>query len=125
MHTQDNAANGLVSGLFNIPPRVDGLPRNFTVYLPLGQATANVSIATMSAHSQDNVPVLPVPPAVNASLPPSGRPVLWYGTSIMNGAAANRPGMGYPQQAERMLGMSGYNIGFGGLYDVASILGLI
>jgi hypothetical protein len=32
----------------------------------------------------------------------------------MNGAAANRAGMGYPQQAERMLGMSGVNLGFGG-----------
>ena len=32
----------------------------------------------------------------------------------MNGAAANRPGMGWPQQAERMLGMEGINLGFGG-----------
>ena len=32
----------------------------------------------------------------------------------MHGAAANRPGMGYPQQAERMLGMSGINLGFSG-----------
>jgi hypothetical protein len=59
----------------------------------------------MSAHSAANVPV--------TSLPPPAKKVLFYGTSIMNGAAANRPGMGYPQQAERMLGMEGINIGFG------------
>ena len=41
--------------------------------------------------------------------------MLWVGTSIMNGAAANRPGMGWPQQASRMLGMQGVNLGFGGL----------
>ena len=33
----------------------------------------------------------------------------------MNGAAANRPGIRWPQQAKRMLGTEGFNIGFGGL----------
>ena len=32
----------------------------------------------------------------------------------MHGAAAARPGMGWPQQAERMLGMEGINLGFSG-----------
>lgn len=32
----------------------------------------------------------------------------------MHGAAANRPGMGYPSQAERMLGMAGVNLGLSG-----------
>ena len=32
----------------------------------------------------------------------------------MIGAAAARPGMGWPQQAERMLGMEGINMGFSG-----------
>ena len=110
------AKNGtLYTGLYNIPPRKDGRPRNFTVYLPLASATTSVSIAALSAHGQANVPLLPLPPRVNASLRGSERPVLWVGTSIMNGAAANRPGMGWPQQASRMLGMEGVNLGFGGL----------
>ena len=32
----------------------------------------------------------------------------------MHGAAAARSGMGWPQQAERMLGMEGINLGFSG-----------
>ena len=110
------AKNGtLYTGLFNIPPRPDGRPRNFTVYFPLSSATNTVAVAALSAHGQSNVPLVPLPPPVNASLRGSERPVLWVGTSIMNGAAANRPGMGWPQQASRMLGMEGVNLGFGGM----------
>ena len=46
--------------------------------------------------------------------PRGDKPVVWYGTSIMHGAAASRPGLGWPQQAERMLGMEGINLGFSG-----------
>ena len=90
---------GFTTGLFNIPPRADGLPRNFTVYLPLATTPASFSIAAMDAHSVANVPL--------AAAPAPRQRVLFYGTSIMNGAAANRPGMGWPQQCERMLGMDG------------------
>jgi hypothetical protein len=110
------AKNGtLYTGLYNIPPRPDGRPRNYTVYLPLASATTSLAIGALSAHGRRNVPLLPLPARHNASLPRGSEPVLWVGTSIMNGAAANRPGMGWPQQASRMLGMDGVNLGFGGL----------
>ena len=115
MHQQDAVKDGLYTGLFNIPPRADGHPRTFTVYLPLAVPTVSIEIAALSAHGVKNVPLFAAAPPVNASLPGSERPVLWIGTSIMNGAAANRPGMGWPQQAERILGMEGVNLGFGGL----------
>lgn len=115
MHQQDAVKDGLYTGLFNIQPRADGQPRTFTIYLPLAVPTVSIEIAAFSAHGAENVPLTVVAPPVNASLPGSERPVLWVGTSIMNGAAANRPGMGWPQQAERLLGMEGVNLGFGGL----------
>ena len=98
---------GFTSGLFNIPPRADGQPRNFTVYFPLAVTPSSVRIGAMDAHSVKNQAITPLPP-------PSQR-VLFYGTSIMNGAAANRAGMGWPQQCERLLDMEGVNIGFGSL----------
>jgi hypothetical protein len=112
MHGRDAVKEGLYTGLFNIPPRADGRARNFTVYLPLGSTATSVSVGAMSDGS--NVPLRTVAPPANASLPRGDKPVLWYGTSIMHGAAASRPGMGWPQQAERMLGMEGVNLGFSG-----------
>ena len=113
-------ATTLVTTLQNIPPRPDGAPRHFTVYAPLSCGElSSFAIGALSAQNtsipQANVGVTPLlAPPMNATLPGSALPVLWYGTSIMNGAAANRPGMGWPQQAERMLGMGGVNLGFGG-----------
>ena len=107
-----SAKSGLYTGLFNIPPRADGRARNFTVYLPLGATATTVWVGAMS--NGKNVPVLPVAPPRNNTLPRGDKPVVWYGTSIMHGAAAARPGMGWPQQAERMLGMEGVNLGFSG-----------
>lgn len=112
MHGQDAVKHGLYSGLFNIPARSDGAARNFTLYLPLG--TTVTSLAVGATTDGKDVPLSPLTPPVNSSLPGSEKPVLWYGTSIMHGAAAARPGMGWPQQAERMLGMEGVNLGFSG-----------
>ena len=41
-------------------------------------------------------------------------PVLFYGSSIVHGIGAGRPGMNYPAQISRMLDTNIYNLGFGG-----------
>ena len=41
-------------------------------------------------------------------------PVLFYGSSIVHGIGAGRPGMNYPSQISRMLDTNVYNLGFAG-----------
>jgi hypothetical protein len=41
-------------------------------------------------------------------------PVVFYGSSIVHGIGACRPGMNYPSQVSRMLDTNVYNLGFGG-----------
>lgn len=41
-------------------------------------------------------------------------PVVFYGSSIVHGIGAGRPGMNYPSQISRMLDTNVYNLGFGG-----------
>ncbi len=41
-------------------------------------------------------------------------PVVFYGSSIVHGIGAGRPGMNYPSQISRMLDTNIYNLGFGG-----------
>jgi hypothetical protein len=41
-------------------------------------------------------------------------PVLFYGSSIVHGIGAGRPGMNYPSQISRLLDTNVYNLGFGG-----------
>lgn len=42
------------------------------------------------------------------------KPVVYYGSSITNGAAASRPGMTYESMLSRWLGVDHHNLGFGG-----------
>ena len=42
------------------------------------------------------------------------KPVVFYGSSITNGACASRPGMSYPAILSRMLDCDYHNLGFGG-----------
>ena len=42
------------------------------------------------------------------------KPVVFYGSSITNGAAASRPGMTYEAMLSRTLGADHHNLGFGG-----------
>ncbi len=42
------------------------------------------------------------------------KPIVFYGSSITNGACAARPGMAYPAQVGRMLNANHHNLGFGG-----------
>lgn len=75
--------------------------RTYMLYLPLYNGVESLEIG---------VPVeaafVPVPPRVE-------RPLLFYGTSIVHGAAASRAGMGHPAILGRRLGVPIVNLGFG------------
>ncbi len=43
------------------------------------------------------------------------KPIVFYGSSITNGACASRPGLSYPAKLSRMLDVNHINLGFGGL----------
>ncbi|MBQ8321421.1 MAG: hypothetical protein IJX92_03540 [Clostridia bacterium] len=43
------------------------------------------------------------------------KPIVFYGSSITNGACASRPGLSYPARISRMLDTNYINLGFGGL----------
>jgi hypothetical protein len=55
-----------------------------------------------------------LPPSPTESAPQPLAPIVWYGTSIVNGHVASRPGMIFTAQLGRALGRSIINLGFGG-----------
>jgi hypothetical protein len=78
--------------------------RQVRVYLPARSQLDTVEIGVLSGAT-----IAPVPP-VNL------KPVVWYGTSIVHGAAALHAGMVWSNQANKMLADSrpGVNMGFSG-----------
>ena len=75
--------------------------RNITLYFPLYQDVSNLSIGLQRD-------------AVVASAPgyTGDRPLLFYGSSVTQGASACRPGMTFPALIARRLGMDFINLGF-------------
>lgn len=90
--------NTLVS---NMTPEL----REFCLYFPLYNGVTSVQIG-LPADAQ----LLPAPAY------PAGheKPVLFYGTSILQGGCASRPGMAYPSILGRWLERPHYNFGFSG-----------
>lgn len=76
--------------------------RLYTVYLPLYNGVETLEIGV-----EQKASFVPVPPRRE-------RPVLFYGTSIMHGACASRPGMAIPAIVGRRLGVPVINLGFSG-----------
>jgi len=85
-----------------IDPPAGGGMRQFALYLPLynGVTKLEVGIAT-----GDKLEPL---------APRSEKPIVFYGTSIMHGACASRPGMAIPAILGRRLGLPTINLGFSG-----------
>jgi hypothetical protein len=77
-------------------------PHEYMLYLPLLNDTESLSIGI----------------APDASLthpaPQPGNPILFYGTSIVHGGCASRPGMAYPAILSRRLDRPFINLGFCG-----------
>jgi lysophospholipase L1-like esterase len=78
--------------------------REFRLYLPLYNGTERAEIG---------VPEGAAVAAAPAS-PQKLKPVVIYGTSIVQGASASRPGMAYPAILERRLNRPFVNLGFSG-----------
>jgi hypothetical protein len=77
-------------------------PRTFLLYLPLFNRVTSLRLGLAAGSSFQIVP--------NAS----GRTVVFYGTSIVHGGCASRPGMAYPAIIGRRLDCETVNLGFSG-----------
>ncbi|KAB2654086.1 MAG: hypothetical protein DVB33_00735 [Verrucomicrobia bacterium] len=79
-------------------------PRECVIYLPLYNGVEKIEIG--------------VPLEAKCFLPPTRpekmKPIVFYGTSIVQGAAASRPGMAYPAILGRRLDNTILNLGFSG-----------
>ena len=78
--------------------------REYLLYLPLYNGVEEVKIG--------------VPPGANVAPaphhPPGLKPLVFYGTSIVQGGCASRPGMAYPAILGRRLDREHINLGFSG-----------
>ena len=79
--------------------------REYLLFLPLYDGPVALEIGVDSL-------ALIGPPAV--SLPRCGKPLLFYGTSILQGGCASRPGMAHTNILERWLQRECINLGFSG-----------
>jgi len=93
-NSQD-ARDVLLSGM-------DGVQRDYTLYLPLRAAVERVEIGV-----PEGAQVSPVPAR-------AGKPIVFYGTSIVHGAGASRAGMTHPAILGRRLNRPILNLGFSG-----------
>jgi lysophospholipase L1-like esterase len=83
-------------------PEVDPGEREWRVYLPLYNGVESLEIGV-----PDGAAFRPVAPRV-------ARPIAFYGTSILHGACASRPGMAWPSIVGRRLDRPTINLGFSG-----------
>lgn len=87
---------------------VSGLPEGmheYRVYLPLYNGTEKLEIGVKAGCT---LTVNPGYPAERA------KPMLFWGTSILHGACASRPGMAYPSIIGRRMELPVINLGFSG-----------
>jgi hypothetical protein len=97
------------------PPRSVGwgpVERAYLLHLPMYGVVLDCAIGIPTGESAGLAPLTSSsrvgPPA------PSVKPIVWYGTSITQGAAASRPGMGATNIVSRTLNVDVLNFGFSG-----------
>lgn len=98
-------ANGRPEKQFNEQAMVQGWTggqREYMLYLPLYNGVEAVSVGVSGSAKFAMAPK------------EQRRPILFYGTSILQGGCASRPGMAYPAIIGRMLDYPTYNFGFSG-----------
>lgn len=76
--------------------------RQYTLYLPLYNSPESLHIGVAEGSHLE-------PVAARET-----KPIVFYGTSILHGASASRPGMAFPAQLGRRLEMPFINLGFSG-----------
>ncbi|MEL7485385.1 MAG: SGNH/GDSL hydrolase family protein [Planctomycetota bacterium] len=77
-------------------------PRDWRLYLPLFNGIERLEVGVPSGASFEPVP------------PRDEQPILCYGTSILHGSGASRPGMNWPSILGRRLDTPVLNLGFAG-----------
>ncbi len=100
-------ANGRPEKVTNEQTLVANWPggkREYMLYLPLYNGIESVEIGVPPDSALEPGP----------SYPPEVRPILFYGSSILHGGCAARPGMAYPSIVGRMLDWPTINLGFSG-----------
>jgi len=90
---------------YKIATCLDGKEREYLMYLPLYDSVTSLEIGI------DSTAVMSLP---KVDLPKTERPVVMYGTSILQGGCANRPGMASTSIIERRLNREVINLGFSG-----------
>jgi hypothetical protein len=85
-----------------VDPLPDGKRRLYTVYLPLYNGTESLEIGVDPKASFEPV------------APRTAKPLVFYGTSILHGACASRPGMAFPALLGRRFDRPTINLGFSG-----------
>jgi lysophospholipase L1-like esterase len=76
--------------------------REYILYLPLYNGVESVEVGVTSKSTCDAPPVR------------AQKPIVFYGTSILQGGCASRPGMAYPAILGRWLDWPTINLGFSG-----------
>lgn len=84
---------------------MDPLEREYMLYMSLYDGVVSLEIGVDKGASLDL-------PSVDS--PSSERPVVMYGTSILQGGCANRPGMAHTNILSRRIGREVINLGFSG-----------
>lgn len=84
---------------------MDTVMREYMLYLPLYDGVDSIFVGT-------NPGAVVEMPAVDS--PRRAKPVIMYGTSILQGGCATRPGMVHTSMLERMLDREVINLGFSG-----------
>jgi len=93
----------------NLVKDMDGTMRQYLLYLPDYETCDSLFIGIEEG----------------ASIHKGQKPLVVYGTSIVQGASAMRPGMAYPAQLERRLKRETINLGFSGNGQLDSMLAVI
>jgi len=78
--------------------------RSFQLYLPLYNGVEKLELGVVEGHELQPMP----------RRSQKAKPIVCYGTSIMHGACASRPGMAWPSIMGRMLDREVCNFGFSG-----------
>ena len=89
--------------LLGLAPLPAGQEREVMVYFPSRGVLGSIEIGVAPEAALRKVPAFG-----------NAKPILWYGTSIVHGAASTRPGMVWTNIANRMLDTEGLNLGFSG-----------
>ena len=86
------------------------LASKFILYLPLWRACDNLTIGIPQTEYDAGVRIVKETHAIDATK----KPIVWYGTSILHGAASTRAGAGFANRISRALNRTVYNFGFSG-----------